>query len=79
MDCRCFLYDSSRKCVLNFSLIIMEDGAAIQGVIGAPWYQPRKSFAMILLPADYGLNRKPFDIVQPVMIMVKAAQINKLQ
>ena len=79
MECRCSLYDSSKSCILNFNLIILEDRPPVQDITGAPFYQPRLSFAMILVPADFGLDKHPFDINQPVMIMVNDVQMNKMQ
>jgi hypothetical protein len=79
MDCRCSLYDTVKNCRLNFNLIIRDDQPPVQDMSGAPFYQARLSFAMILVPGDYGLNKEPFDIIHPVMIMVNGAQINKMQ
>jgi hypothetical protein len=79
MECLCGIYDSSKHCSLNFNLMIMEDRPPVQDITGAPFYQPRLSFAMVLVPGDYGLDKEPFSIIEPVMIIVKDVQINKVQ
>jgi hypothetical protein len=78
MSCQCRVYDSTKTCTLNFSLITLNDQPSGQDLLGTSHFQSRLSFVLIIIPSDFGLDQEPFRILQPVVIAANDAVINKV-